>query len=192
MSFEQVTKMEQIISDAVGLIDSYDGPRSREANSVFAESGKGSEIIKIPDRAMTFFGSIHTTNVESLTVKNLRADLRETISIVRPEELYFLIEGRHGECDRESVIREMKGIETVKESVQKYGESGVAMWLVAECAKRGVVIEISSPERPESEIAADLRKEFASDGIATYLMLRQWTTELSVRRTGRRNSRIDQ
>lgn len=174
---------EQNIQAAVAAVDSYESLHTRQEDAAFNESGAGSKIVTTPDRALTFFGSRHTIDAGSETVKDLRADLREMLTSIDPEDLCFMLEGRHGMSGRE-IIELMQGIETIEEAVQKHGEGGVAMWLVADYAKRGINIEISSPKRPESEIAAEIRKDFASDDIATYLMLRQWTSELGGRRTG--------
>ena len=177
-------KTTETINTAVAALDGYGSDRVKLEHERMDTENASSHIIGLPNRDLTFFGSFHTTNPESPTVKELRDDLRETLSKVYPEEISFMIEGRYGKCDRESVLEEMKNIETVEEAVEKDGEGGIAMWLVAEYAKRGIEIEISSPERPELEIGAEMRKEFASEDIATYLMLRQWTTELGGHRTG--------
>lgn len=183
-SHDLPTPKERNIVAAIAAVESYDSPRTRQEDAAFAESRAASKVIKAPDRAFTFFGSRHTIDAESQTVKDLRADLREVMTLVHPEEVSLMLEGRYGTFNHEAVVEQMRGIETVEEAVQKYGEGGVAMWLVADYAKRGVDMEISSSERPESEIAAEVRKDFASDDIATYLMLRQWTSELGGRRTG--------
>ncbi len=175
----------QWIEQAVALIEPYESKRSRDADADFHEAQRASVVIATPDRSFTFFGSRHTNDTESQTVRDLRDDVREMFAIVSPGDVAFMVEGRHGDrFDRDIVLEEMEGIETAEEAVQKYGESGIAMWVVADYAKRGIEIDISSPERPELEIADEVRKEYPAEDIATYLIFRQWTTELGGRRAG--------
>lgn len=178
-------RKRQCIEEAVALVEPYDSKRSRDADAEFHEAKKGSVVISTPDRSFTFFGSRHTNDAGSQTVRDLRDDVGVILSVVLPENIAFMVEGRHGDrFDRDIVLEEMEGIETVEVAVQKHGEKGVAMWVVADYAKRGIEIDISSPERPELEIADEVRKEYSAEDIATYLMFRQWTSELGGRRAG--------
>lgn len=175
---------EQIINDAVSLVDAYNSVRALQAERELNESGKESHIIALPKRRMTFFGSSHTINPDSETISDLRVDLRECLLSVPPNEIAFMIEGQHNGIDREEVLRRMVGVGSIEDAIKNYGESGVAMWAVAEYHKKGIDIEISSPESPEFDIANTLRSEFTADDVAVYLVLRQWTSELGGRRAG--------
>lgn len=179
---------EQIIAEAVAILDAYDSPRARRANTEFHASGEASKVIKTPDRSLTFFGSFHTADSESQTVKDLRADLRETLSRIRPEDITLMIEGRHADepYDREQALGDMEGVASIDEAIERFGESGVALWCVAEYARENppIAVEVSSPEAPEVNIANGLKAEFAAEDIAVYLVLRRWTTEFGGRRSG--------
>ncbi len=181
---ERREKIGRVIDEAVGTLDAYDSERAREACRTMEEGGETSRIVALPDRRMTFFGSTHTNNPDSQVVADLRSDLRDCLSNVPAKDVSLMIEGRHGGIDRDEAIRQMAGIETVEDAVRRYGEGGVALWVVAEYAKSGVKVEISSPEIPEEKVAEKLRSEFAADDIAAYLMLRQWTSEIGGRGRG--------
>lgn len=137
-------------------------------------------------RELTFFGIVHK-NEESIAA--LRTDLRENILLRQdPEKIAWMIEGRNTEqpYDREQALKDMEGITSIEQAIEKFGESGVALWCVADYARRNppIEIEISSPEAPEVDIIEALKSEYSPADIATYLMLRQWTSEIGEKKTG--------
>ncbi len=132
------------------------------------------------NRELTFFGVTHD-NIQAMT--ELRDDLRDNVlSQKNPENIAFMIEGRHSEkpYDREQALKDMEGVTSFAQAVEKFHESGVALWCVADYARRNppVVVEISSPEASEKDIAELLKKKFSTEDIALHLMLRQWTSEI--------------
>lgn len=187
---------EQIIAEAVGELKGFGSaevlgfrndsdPRQTSPEKLI----KPLKMLAFPSegpRKLTFFGVTHG---EEASITALRDDLRDgVLKDVDPEKIAFMIEGRHSErpYDREQALKDMDGITSIEEAIDKFGESGVALWCVADYARRNppITVEISSPEAPESDIANLLKSEFGADDIAAYLTLRQWTTEFGGRKSG--------
>lgn len=165
---------QEVIHQAVQSLDAYDSDRAKAANIEFERGGDESYIITLPDRKLTFFGSYHTNNFESPAIKSLRSDLREVLSSLDPKELVFMIEGRYAGIDTAKAVREMSNVSSQEEAVRQNGESGVALWTIAEYKKAGIEISITSPEKPEQEIVEVLKDEgFSGNDIAGYIALRQ-------------------
>ncbi len=187
---------EQIISEAVGELKGFGSaevqrfqkdsdPRQTSPESLIKPFKKLAFPNEGP-RELTFFGVTHG---ETESITELRTDLRENVlSQQDPEKIAFMIEGRHSDTpyDREQALKDMEGVSSIDEAIEKFGESGVALWCVADYARRDppITVEISSPEASEADIANSLKSEFGADDIAAYLTLRQWTTELGTRRSG--------
>jgi|GEM_PF-3553594 len=175
---ERGRRNQEIVHAAVGLLDTFDSQRAIAANAV---GSKGETYaVTLPDRRMTFRGTSHTNNPDAAGVVSLQADIIEILSTVDPRELVFMIEGRNGGIDTARAVAEMRGVTSIEEAVKKSGESGVALWKVAELYGQGIEVAVTSPEKPEQDIVESLRGEkqdgkFTAEEIAAYLAIRQMT-----------------
>lgn len=171
---ERERQNQEVIAEAVRSLDAYDSERARAASQELERSNDESYIVKLPDRKLTFFGSYHTNNPDSSTIKKLRADLRETLSTTNPGEIVFMVEGKYAGIDTEKAVEEMSEVTSLEEAIKRHGESGVALWIVAEYQRQDVEVKITSPEKPEHEIVDTLKRDgFSGNDIVAYLSLRQ-------------------
>ncbi len=192
---------EQIIAEAVSELKGFGSTKVRQFQQGSDPRQTSPENLIKPfkkiafpsegPRELTFFGVVHK-NKESIAA--LRTDLRENVLLKQdPEKIVWMIEGRHTEkpYDREQALEDMEGVTSIEQAIEKFGESGVALWCVADYARRNppIEVEISSPEAPEADIAQALKSEYSPADIAAYLMLRQWISKIGGKKTGEYSTR---
>lgn len=134
------------IEAAVKDVRPYDSRENIKKHEVM--NREPAYIVKNTEAGITVFGSIHTNDPESLTVARLKEELDLYADQVEPEKISLMIEGDHGGIDRDRVLQMLEGVNSIDESVERFGEKGAALWLVKEKIKSGVSVEITSPEKP--------------------------------------------
>jgi hypothetical protein len=150
------------------LVGPYNSEKNRETHE---EKGKlPFYIIGSPTESLEFFGIRHTQDAESPQAQ-LLAEHFDTFLTANPNAHIF-IEGMHG-MDEEYLSDLADELTSEKEAVERYGESGMALFRWKQERDKNPQLKLSSPEASNQDIAEALESRgHSKEAIISYLTAR--------------------
>ncbi len=164
---------KQTVPKATKKFRSHNDPNRRELEDQTIDKPYIIEH-KLGQQRLVFFGTAHTSDIESPFISGLRTQRAKFLKNVPPEKVVFMVEGMSDGMDIQKANEMLVGIENEDEAIKKFGETGALMWTAKEQG-----IEITSPEIPENQIVQELKNQgFNQEEIALTFLLRDITSSV--------------